>query len=88
MSGSLHYSFRSSHLSAIALGMAEILVSAVEIEPIEQLGDHPQPGHVLLQVVLLVGQVEKVAFVKILFFGENAGAFFSPGRGPISDLVV
>lgn len=39
--------------------MAKALVSAVEIEAVDQLGDHAQPRHVLLQVVSLLGDIEQ-----------------------------
>ena len=67
MSGSLHNSPRSSHLSSIAVGMAKVLVCAMVVETVEKFGYDTKPRHILLQVIVFIRQIKQVAFVQIFF---------------------
>ena len=49
--------------------MAEALVGAEVVEAVHELGHDPQPGHVLLQVVLVIGQQEQGVFREVFFVG-------------------
>ena len=67
MSGSLHNSPRSSHLSSIAVGMAKVLVCAMVVETVEKFGYDTKPRHILLQVIVFIRQIKQVAFIQIFF---------------------
>ena len=79
MSGSLHNSPGSSHLSPIAVGMAKVLVCAMVVETVQKFGYDPKPRHILLQVIVLVRQIKLVAFVQIFFLGEDVGRVLGAG---------
>ncbi len=61
VSGRLHDPLGRPHLPPVAVRVAECLVSAVVVERVEDLGDGGQPGHVLLQAVALLRDVEERA---------------------------
>ncbi len=61
VSGRLHDPLGRPHLPPVAVRVAERLVGAVVVERVEDLGDGGQPGHVLLQAVALLRDVEERA---------------------------
>ena len=58
MSCSFHDAFGGSHLPAVTVGMAKVLVGAVKVETVGEFGDNFEPGHVQLQLLLVFRQVE------------------------------
>ena len=80
MSGSLHHSSSSSHLSPITVGMAKVLVRAMVVETVKKFGYDAQPRHILLQMVVFIRQIKQVAFIQIFFFCKNVRRVFRPRR--------
>ena len=79
-SSSLHDPLSGPHLSSVAVWMAEALVGAEEVEAVHELGDNPQPRHVLLEMLLLLGQQKQRLLREVFFVGRRRRGGRRPGR--------
>ena len=52
--------------------MTKTLVGAEKVEAVHELGDDPNPGHVLVQVLLLVRNGEQAVLRHVLLVGGRA----------------
>ena len=86
MLGRLDNSSGGPHLAPIAVGMAEALMRAVEVEAVQELGYRRQPGHGLLQPVRFIWHIVQGAGRRLLLLGEDLGVLGTCGR--LGSLVV